>query len=84
VAAFGFGYDEEFLRVLDEPWPGVRAAEQDLAREAASRGTTVDRVRRERQDLYDRWLAEQVRDDEAERAGATTAARSGRTTTSGG
>ena len=84
VAAFGFGYDEEFLKVLDEPWPGVRAAEQDLAREAASRGTTVDRVRRERQDLYDRWLAEQVRDDEAERAGGTTAARSARTTTSGG
>jgi hypothetical protein len=84
VAAFGFGYDEEFLRVLDEPWPGVRTAEQDLAREAAARGITVDQVRRERQDLYDRWLAEQVRDDEAERAGVTTPARSARTTTSGG
>ena len=83
VATFGFGYDEEFLRVLDEPWPGVRAAEQGLAEQAAIRGTTVEQVRRERQDLYDRWLAEQVR-DEAERGGATTPARSARTTTSGG
>jgi len=83
VATFGFGYDEEFLRVLDEPWPGVRAAEQGLAEQAAIRGTTVEQVRRERQDLYDRWLAEQVR-DEAERGGATMPARSARTTTSGG
>jgi hypothetical protein len=83
VAAFGFGYDEEFLRVLDEPWPGVRAAEEGLAEEAAIRGTTVEQVRRERQDLYDRWLAEQVRDEDAERGG-TTPARSARTTTSGG
>jgi N-acetylmuramoyl-L-alanine amidase-like protein len=83
VAAFGFGYDEEFLRVLDEPWPGVRAAERELAEQAAIRGTTVEQVRRERQDLYDRWLAEQVRDDEAERGGSTPA-RTARTTTSGG
>ena len=84
VAAFGFGYDEEFLRMLDEPWPGVRTAEQGLAEEAAIRGTTVEQVRRERQDLYDRWLAEQVRDEDAERGGRTTPARSARTTTSGG
>jgi len=84
VAAFGFGYDEEFLKVLDEPWPGVRAAEQQLAEQAVIRGTTVEQVRRERQDLYDRWLAEQVRDDEADRGGASTPARSARTTTSGG
>ena len=84
VAAFGFGYDEEFLRVLDEPWPGVRAAEQGLAQEAASRGTSVAQVRRERQDLYDGWLAEQVRDEEAERGGPDRPARSARTTTSGG
>jgi hypothetical protein len=84
VAAFGFGYDEEFLRVLDEPWPGVRAAEQGLAQEAASRGLTIGEVRRERQHLYDSWLAEQVRDDEAERGGGGTPARPARTTTSGG
>jgi hypothetical protein len=84
VAAFGFGYDEEFLRVMDEPWPGVRAAEQGLLEEAARRGTTMEEVRRERQDLYDRWLEEQVRDEEAERGGPTAAARPARTTTSGG
>jgi hypothetical protein len=82
VAAFGFGYDEEFLKVLSEPWPGVRAAEAALQDEASRRGTTLDEVRRERQGAYDRWLAEQVRDEDAERAGVN--ARSARTTTSGG
>jgi hypothetical protein len=82
VAEFGFGYDEEFLKVLSEPWPGVRAAEAGLQDEASRRGTTLDEVRRERQGIYDRWLAEQVRDEDAERAGGQT--RSARTTTSGG
>lgn len=82
VAEFGFAYDEEFLKVLSEPWPGVRAAEAGLQEEAAARGTTLDEVRRERQAVYDRWLAEQVRDEDAERAGGD--ARSARTTTSGG
>jgi len=82
VAEFGFGYDEEFLKVLPEPWPGVRTAEAALQDEAARRGMSVDDVRKERQAVYDRWLAEQVRDEDAERAG--TPARSARTTTSGG
>jgi hypothetical protein len=82
VAAFGFGYDEEFLKVLSEPWPGVRAAEAGLQDEASRRGTTLDEIRRERQGVYDRWLAEQVRDEDAERASGRT--RSARTTTSGG
>ena len=82
VAEFGFGYDEDFLKVLSEPWPGVRAAEAGLLEEAARRGTTLDEVRRERQGVFDRWLAEQVRDEDAERAGEK--ARSARTTTSGG
>ena len=69
VAEFGFGYDEEFLKVLSEPWPGVRAAELGLQEEATRRGTTLDEVRRERQGVYDRWLEEQVRDEDAERAG---------------
>jgi N-acetylmuramoyl-L-alanine amidase-like protein len=82
VAEFGFGYDEEFLKVLSEPWPGVRAAEAGLLDEATRRGTTLDEVRRERQGMYDRWLAEQVRDEDAGRAAGD--ARSARTTTSGG
>jgi len=83
VAEFGLGYDEEFLKVLSEPWPGVRAAELALQDEATRRGTTLDGVRRERQGVYDRWLAEQVRDEDAERA-AGKGAGSARTTTSGG
>ncbi len=56
----------DFLKVLGEPWPGVREAERALAAEAtAPRASTVADVRRERQALFDRWLAEQTRDQEA-------------------
>jgi hypothetical protein len=64
VAFFGFGYDEGFLNTMGEPWPGVRSAEQALAREAERRGLSVNDVRRERQAVYDLWISEQVRDDE--------------------
>ena len=65
VALFGFEYDEPFLTVLGEPWLGVREAETALAAEATARGLTVADVRREKQQLFDRWLAEQTRDQEA-------------------
>ena len=57
VAVFGFDYDDDFLKVLGEPWAGVRAAERALAEEATRRGTTVEELRHERQQLYDRWTA---------------------------
>ena len=69
VALFGFGYDDDFLKVLGEPWAGVREGERALAGQAASQGKTVDQVRRERQDLYDRWLLEQSRADTEAAAG---------------
>jgi hypothetical protein len=65
VALFGFAYDEDFLKVLGEPWPGVRSAEAELAREAATLGRTPDDVRRQRQTVYDEWLAQQVREEAA-------------------
>jgi hypothetical protein len=65
VALFGFEYDEPFLTVLGEPWLGVREAETALAAEATARGLTLADVRREKQQLFDRWLAEQTRDQEA-------------------
>jgi hypothetical protein len=65
VALFGFDYDEPFLTVLGEPWLGVREAERALGAEATRRGLTVADVRREKQQLFDRWLAEQTRDQEA-------------------
>jgi hypothetical protein len=61
VAAFGFGYDDDFLKVLGEPWEGVRAAERALADEAARQGRTVDQVRIERQALFHLWLGDQAR-----------------------
>jgi hypothetical protein len=64
VALFGFGYDEDFLKVLPEPWDGVRAAEKALEKEAAARMVGLDVVRDERREAYDRWIAEQARDDQ--------------------
>jgi hypothetical protein len=65
VAAFGFTYDEGFLKVMGKPWPGIEDAELSLAQDARAAGKTVDEVRRERQGLYDRWLLEQAREEEA-------------------
>jgi len=64
VALFGFGYDEPFLAVMGEPWPGVREAERQLRAEATAAGRPIEDVRREKSDVYDRWLAEQARDAE--------------------
>jgi len=69
VALFGFGYDERFLAVMGEPWPGVGEAERQLLVDAGP-GRAVDDVRRERARGYDRWLAEQTDAERAERAGA--------------
>jgi hypothetical protein len=64
VALFGLSYDVEFLKVLGEPWPGVREAERVLETEALDRGRTVEEVRRERQALFDRFQAENAREQE--------------------
>ncbi len=69
VALFGFGYDDDFLKVMGEPWAGVREAERALAEEAAKAGRTLDDLRRERQQLYDRWMSEQSQADEATASG---------------
>jgi hypothetical protein len=55
VALFGFNYDSEFLRVVGERWPGLIAAETQLANEARERAISIDQVRRERQEEYRRW-----------------------------
>jgi hypothetical protein len=76
VALFGFGYDERFLAVMGEPWPGVGEAERQLAADAAAAGLTVDDLRRERAGTYDLWLDEQTKDAEtAEKAAAATVRR---------
>ena len=64
VALFGFGYDEEFVKVLGEPWAGVRAAERALAEEARRQGRSVQDLRRDRQALYDGYLERQARDEQ--------------------
>lgn len=57
VALFGFNYDSEFLRTVGERWPGLVAAEKQLATEAREREISLDDLRRERQAQYRRWRA---------------------------
>jgi len=72
VALFGLGYDEQFTSVMGEPWAGVLEAERKLAQEAVERGKTVAEVRKERQERFDAWLAEQAKDQEQAEARAPT------------
>jgi hypothetical protein len=72
VALFGFGYDERFLAVMGEPWPGVGAAEAQVEDEAAAEGRPADELRRERARTYDLWLGEQAKDAEAAEKAART------------
>jgi len=57
VALFGFNYDSEFLRTMGERWPGLIAAERQLADEARERAISLDQLRHERQANYRRWRA---------------------------
>ena len=82
VELFGFGYDEDFLTVMGEPWEGVRRAEDLLARDAVRQGVSVEVLRTERQALYDRWLESLMRDEERARPAAS--ARNARVGASGG
>jgi len=77
VVVFGFGYDEDFLKVMGEPWPGVREAERALSEEAARAGRSLEDLRRERQQLYDRWLGEQSQAEEATASGRAEPAPAG-------
>lgn len=58
VALFGFDYDNEFLRTMgEERWPGLIAAEKQLAAEARERSISLDQLRRERLAQYHRLRA---------------------------
>ena len=74
VALFGFDYDEQFLEVMGEPWPGVLDAERELSEEAVRTGRTVEDVRKERSERSDRWLARHTRDAEESARKASAAA----------
>jgi N-acetyl-anhydromuramyl-L-alanine amidase AmpD len=76
VTLFGFGYNEDFLKVLDQPWPGVQEAFRRLEGEALASGRSVDDVRLERQALFDRWLAVQAQGEAVAGAEQSTAAKS--------
>ena len=70
VAYFGFGYDETLAERMGDPWPGVAAGERAFAQSARDEGIPLEALRRQRQDLYDRWQSQQLKDEEAVRAEA--------------
>ena len=63
VARFGFWYDEDLVKAMGEPWPGVHRAREELAREAEAAGRDIHELRDEKRARYDEWIAEQSRDD---------------------
>src|SRR5258708_30551598 len=65
VAVFGFQYDDQFLGVMGEPWPGVRDAEQTLLAEAATNRTTAAELPREAQSPLPPALARTANDHPA-------------------
>ena len=76
VARFGFWYDEDLPKAMGpDLWPGVALGERALARDAAESGRPVDELRAERRALYDAWVAEQVKDEQA-RTGTAAAGQS--------
>jgi hypothetical protein len=68
VAYFGFGYDATLPERMGEPWPGVAAGERAFEQAAQEQGVSVEVLRQKRQDLYDRWQSQQLRDEEGARA----------------
>jgi len=84
VSLFGFGYDDDFLRVLGEPWPGVREAERALAEEARRTGRSEEEVRRSRRALYDEWRSQLARDEETRVSVRAETTRGPRSLASGG
>jgi hypothetical protein len=71
----GFEWDERFLAVMGDPWPGATLAADRLATEAAARGLHVDEERKQRARAYDRWLAELTMDAETAEKRAALAKR---------
>jgi hypothetical protein len=64
VALFGFDYDDDFLKVMGQPWDGVVSAERILRDEAARANKTLEEVRQDRRQLYERWREEQKAADD--------------------
>jgi hypothetical protein len=71
----GFSWDDRFITVMGEPWPGAAEAAERLSSEAAARGQDAETLRLERVRTYDRWLAELTREAETAEKEAALAKR---------
>jgi hypothetical protein len=52
LTAFGFGYDEVFLQVSGQPWPGLALAARQIAERARAQGLTEANYRKRLQRRY--------------------------------
>jgi hypothetical protein len=77
VALFGFGYDGHFLREVGERWPGLVAAERQLAEDARARSMTLEALKKERQQLYLQWSREAPAGADATEEGFTVESNRG-------
>ena len=70
LTLFGFDYDAAFLRANGgRVWQGLVTAEEQLVREAAAHGATVESYRRMLQQKFRTWKASQASASVEEAAG---------------
>ena len=68
LTLFGFDYDSAFLQANGRRvWPGLVTAEEQLVREAAAHGTTLELYRRTLRQRFRAWKAGVVSEDAADR-----------------
>ncbi len=61
LTLFGFDYDSAFLQANGRHvWPGLVTAEEQLIRDAATHGTTVDTYRRSLREKFHAWRTSQA------------------------
>ncbi len=70
LTLFGFDYDSAFLHANGRRvWPGLVTAQEQLVREAAAHGTTLDLYRRTLHQRFHAWKSEQDSASEEDAAG---------------
>jgi hypothetical protein len=70
LSLFGFDYDSAFLHANGRRvWPGLVTAQEQLVREAAAHGTTLDLYRRKLHQRFHAWKSEQDSASQEDAAG---------------
>ena len=73
VRLFGFGYDDDLLKAIGAPWPGVLKAEAELKRDALKSGQSTGDFRLSLTKRFDLWFEEQSQAAKSAASTLTTA-----------